>query len=432
LRRQHLHVAREDDEVGLHCAEALDEEVEVGGLVDGGAPGERDARGARDAFQHLVVGEHQGQLAVQLALVTVAHQLLQAVGLLGDQAGEALRLGGPAGEPQLHLHVDLAADLLEAVDQLVERAAQLGEVDQHGHDEEPLHDLLLDVLDVDVARGEIGGDAGDHALLVTADDGHDGPVPTRHGCDLSGVARAGASCPGPAITPSACSAVISSGASPRTSASTASVCSPSSGPGPRTAAGVSESRKGGPSMRTVLPSGVGTSTKWPRAASWGSPAQSSAAFATRPAATPAACRRCIATSASSVRVQSATCRSSSAACALRPAGVAKRGSRAQAGSPAPRTKRVQPSSSKTAIAIQRSSPAHGWTPCGAPAVSCDALPTAVEAPPATARSRSTGPSRLATASCCARSIRTPVPVRRRCQSAARTASAPRLPAARSE
>ena len=74
----------------------------------------------------------------------------------------------------------------------------------------------------------------------------------------------------------------------------------------------------GPSRRTERPSGVGTSTNCPRAASCGSRAHSSAASATRPAATPAACRRAIASSASSVRVHPATCASSSAACATRP------------------------------------------------------------------------------------------------------------------
>src|SRR5262249_17458952 len=61
------------------------------------------------------------------------------------------------------------------------------------------------------------------------------------------------------------------------------------------------------------PSGVGTSTKGPRAASCGSRAHRSAAFATRPAATPAACSRSMAASASTPRVQPATSSSSSAA-----------------------------------------------------------------------------------------------------------------------
>src|SRR5262249_56202135 len=133
-----------------------------------------------------MVREYRHQLAVQEAGVAIANQLIEAVRLLGDEHGDALALGGPARQAQLHLHADLLADVPQTVDELVERAVQLGEVDQHGHDEEPLHDLLLDVLDVDVAGREERGDAGHHALLVAADDGHDGAVAPGHTADLTG------------------------------------------------------------------------------------------------------------------------------------------------------------------------------------------------------------------------------------------------------
>src|SRR5207247_2439168 len=71
--------------------------------------------------------------------------------------------------------------------QLVERDGEIGEVDEHRHDEESLHHALLDVLDVDVRGGEVGGDARHHALLVAADDGHDGPA--AHGATLAAARR---------------------------------------------------------------------------------------------------------------------------------------------------------------------------------------------------------------------------------------------------
>ena len=224
----------------------------------------------------------------------------------------------------------------------------------------PSMTLLLDVLDVDVAGGEVGGDARDDALLVAPDDGHDGTAPAPHGRDRTDPSGAVASSPGPTTTPSAWSAASSSGPSPSTSASTESLCSPSSGPGPRTRpasrrAGTA-GRRGGP----FCPPGVGTSTKWPRAASCGSRAHRSAALATRPAATPAAWSRVhrglrlararprcdVAVELGGVRAASGPGREARIA---RPRRIAD----------ARRRSGASPSSSKTVIAIQRSSPAHG-------------------------------------------------------------------------
>ncbi len=105
----------------------------------------------------------------------VGDQLLQAMRLLAHQHGDALAVAG-AVESDAHVHEHLFADALQPEDHLVERQGEVGQVDPHRHDEEALHHALLDVLDVDAAAGEVGGNPRDDAFLVSADDGDDGAV----------------------------------------------------------------------------------------------------------------------------------------------------------------------------------------------------------------------------------------------------------------
>src|SRR5262249_15559513 len=90
--------------------------------------------------------------------------------------GDPLPLRRATCEAERRLHVHLVADLPETHYELVQGDRQVGDVDEHRHDEETLHHALLDVLDVDVAGREVRGDARHHALLIAADHGDDGPV----------------------------------------------------------------------------------------------------------------------------------------------------------------------------------------------------------------------------------------------------------------
>ena len=225
------------------------------------------------------------------------------------------------------------------------------------------------------------------------------------------------------------SAAIVVGDSPSTFASTSSVCSPSSGPGPRTAAGVSDRRN----PRAVDAHACGPPASGRRRSGRARRAAGRARTGRRrrrrdppprrpPAGVPSRRRR-RACASTPRRARPARRRART-----RPSRVAKRGSRVQSASPTTPAKRRHSSSPNTVIAIQRSSPAHGYTPCGAPGPSCDALPTGVDgrrAPRGRAAAVRAGsrPSPAAPGRSAGRR-----PVRRRCQSAASTASAPRLPA----
>src|SRR5204863_7786630 len=105
----------------------------------------------------------------------VADERLEALRLLGHEDREALAVP-TTREAHRDLDADLFADPLEAEDDLVERRRDVGQIDSHAHDEEPLDDALLDVLDVDVLAGEIRRDARDDPLLIAADDRDDASV----------------------------------------------------------------------------------------------------------------------------------------------------------------------------------------------------------------------------------------------------------------
>ena len=150
---------------------------------------ERQVVHARERLEIGVVGENDHQIAAQEAGVAVAAELLEAVRLLGHQHAHALALRRLSAEAHRDLHADLVADLPEPDDQVVEGGVQVGQVDQHGHDEEPFHDPLLDVLDVGVARREVRRDPGDDPLLVTTDDRDDGEVARGHAATLSAAPR---------------------------------------------------------------------------------------------------------------------------------------------------------------------------------------------------------------------------------------------------
>ena len=201
--------------------------------------------------------------------------------------------------------------------------------------------------------------------------------------------------------------------------------------GPR--AGVSERRNGGPSMRTVRPSGVGDvdevaargELRIARAHVLGVGDQAGGDAGALEAVhrdVGAPCARPRATQLGPARPRARTVRRAVAKRGSRPRRPAHRGDEA-----APFVVREHRDRDPAIVAgagvdaVRRAR--------RLPATRCRSATTS---PPSAARASSTGPSRLATASSCARSTSWPRPVRRRCQSAARTASAPRFPPARSE
>lgn len=112
--------------------------------------------------------------------------------------------------------------------------------------------------------------------------------------------------------------------------------------------------------------------------------------------------------------------------AKRSAWVAKRGSAVHSGAPIAATRASQSASLKTAMATQRSSPAAGYTPCGAAWGCSSRLPVGkssvrVERPLAETSSR-IGPSRLMPTSTAETSIWVPCPVISRCSTAMRMAA----------
>ena len=153
-RRQYLHVAREHHQVELSLGELLEQEVVVRRLVgrrraSGTAGRASRASGSRSSWLESTTTRSPFRRPASRS----RQQLLEAVGLLASPARP--RACARAGRPPRRsvTSMPISSPICRSPsDQLVERAVQVGEVDQHGHDEEPFHDPLLDVLDVDVAR----------------------------------------------------------------------------------------------------------------------------------------------------------------------------------------------------------------------------------------------------------------------------------------
>ena len=71
------------------------------------------------------------------------------------------------------VHLQLLAQFEQAGNQRGQIAGQIGQIDEHVHDEMPADDALLDVFDIDAALGHVRGELGNHAFLVLADDADD-------------------------------------------------------------------------------------------------------------------------------------------------------------------------------------------------------------------------------------------------------------------
>ncbi len=177
LRRQDLHVAREHDQVGPHVARAARAgrprapPCRSTGATRTGCRRARRAGAARRGWRARRRGRRRsarrrGRRAAAArqcgSLVTSIADALRARARRGGARVTSMWISSPI---RFRPRISSSSDDRE-----------VGEVDQHRHDEETLHDALLDVLDVGVAAGEVGGDAGDDALLVAPDDRDDREV----------------------------------------------------------------------------------------------------------------------------------------------------------------------------------------------------------------------------------------------------------------
>ena len=72
----------------------------------------------------------------------------------------------------LDLNIDFLALLLERFLEFGQLDLALADLGDHDHVEEPIHDVLVDVQDVDVVLGQDLADHGDDAHAIFADDGY--------------------------------------------------------------------------------------------------------------------------------------------------------------------------------------------------------------------------------------------------------------------
>ena len=117
-----------------------------------------------------VVGDHQGNLGVQLARLPPPEQVDQAMPLLRDQDRHPL---GPVGEADPPVHPVLARQRGERGIELVAAQAETLALDLHPHEERAVGavaHMLVGAQDVPVVQGDEAGDRGDHAPVVGAVD----------------------------------------------------------------------------------------------------------------------------------------------------------------------------------------------------------------------------------------------------------------------
>ena len=131
---------------------------------------EGDAVPLDEAAEGIVVGDHAGNLDVELLRLPARQQVVEAVLLLRDEDNEALLLGGIRDAP---VHFEFVGDGLEA-------AAELGEVEgQRIGPDLDAHEVALRVVigvvagleDPALVPGDEGGHPGDDADAIGAGGG---------------------------------------------------------------------------------------------------------------------------------------------------------------------------------------------------------------------------------------------------------------------
>ena len=135
-------------------------------------PRERQAGGGGLPFERRVVRQHRGDVAGNQPRFVIRDQPRQAMVFAAAQQRHAL--GPPlAVQVDADLHVDATADVDQAGHQGRQVGREVGEVDEHVHDEQAADDALLDVLDVHAALGQVGGELRDGTFLVATEHGND-------------------------------------------------------------------------------------------------------------------------------------------------------------------------------------------------------------------------------------------------------------------
>lgn len=168
-----LHVAGEDDDIGGVLGELIEQPIEVSGLVGGGEVGEGEVSALGDGLEVGVVAQDADGFAAESAEVPIFDALVEAVLFFADEEGDAFS-SALVVQGDADFHADVLAEVEQAGDELIEAEGEFGEVDEHVHDELAMDDLLVDIEDVDAVFGHVGGEAGDDAFLVSADDADDG------------------------------------------------------------------------------------------------------------------------------------------------------------------------------------------------------------------------------------------------------------------
>jgi len=182
-----LHVAGEDDDVGLEFAEAFEESGHVGGFLVGRGAREifkRDVGGFGEVFEGGVVGEDGDDLTVEFGGGGKFEECFEAVRFFAGEDDDAFG-AWLALQSDFDFHVNFFAEVQCAGDEFIEGDGHVFEVDEHIHDEKAGDDALFEVLDVDAAIGDEGGELGDDAFLVAALDGENGEDFVRHAWSCS-------------------------------------------------------------------------------------------------------------------------------------------------------------------------------------------------------------------------------------------------------
>ncbi len=175
-RGEDLHVSSEHDQVGLLLLEDLLHLCERGGfglglLADGDVP-EGHAVPLHEAAQVLVVGDHAGDVALELARPPAVEQVGQAVVLLAREQHDPL---GHVGVADVPLHVELRGDVLEGGGEFVGAERERLGADLDAQEELARVEVgVLSRLDHRPAeRRDEAGDGGHDADAVRARDGED-------------------------------------------------------------------------------------------------------------------------------------------------------------------------------------------------------------------------------------------------------------------
>ena len=169
LRRQHLHVARQDDEVDVvrgHQSHLLLLRLGLVFLVHGDV-GERNLVRLGQPVGIRVVADDERNLAIQFAGMVAVQQVGQTVVEFRDEDRQARF---DRGQRQAPGHLVFLGDRREGLIETVDAEFEAIQLPLHPHQEQAGHLvlMLIGVKDVGVVGIKKVGDGGDQALLIGA------------------------------------------------------------------------------------------------------------------------------------------------------------------------------------------------------------------------------------------------------------------------